>query len=70
VQQFFRAAVRNRRIPERPFADAKPPSQVNEARKVFVTREVAYKVLEACLDTQWRLLFALSRFGGLPYPSE
>jgi hypothetical protein len=50
AKQFFRAALRGRLIPENPFADAKPLSQVNEARKFFVTQEVAYKVLEACPD--------------------
>ena len=28
------------------------------------------QVLDACPDAQWRLLFALSRFGGLRCPSE
>ena len=32
--------------------------------------EAAYKVLEACPDAEWRLVFALSRFGGLRCPSE
>src|SRR2546423_864477 len=32
--------------------------------------EVAQKVLDACPDAEWRLLFALSRFGGLRCPSE
>jgi len=31
---------------------------------------VADKVLEACPDAQWKLLFALSRYGGLRCPSE
>jgi integrase len=70
AKQFFRAVLRNRIIPENLFADAKPPSQVNEARKFFVTLEAASKVLDACPDTEWRLLFALSRFGGLRCPSE
>ena len=46
------------------------PLQANKAREFFVTREMAAKVSEACPDTQWRLLFALSRFGGLRCPSE
>ena len=42
----------------------------NKARMYYVTREEAQKVLDACPDAQWRLLFALSRFGGLRCPSE
>ncbi|MBI3838835.1 MAG: tyrosine-type recombinase/integrase [Planctomycetia bacterium] len=42
----------------------------NRARDFFVTREMAQRVLDACPDAQWRLLFALSRFGGLRCPSE
>jgi integrase len=36
----------------------------------FVTREVIEKVLAECPDAQWRLIVALSRFGGLRCPSE
>ena len=70
AKQFFRAAVRAKVIAENPFADVKPPSQVNESRKFFVALATAYKVLDACPDAEWRLLFALSRFGGLRCPSE
>jgi integrase len=70
AQQFFRAAVRQELIVKNPFADARPPSQANEARKFFVTQEAAYKVLDACPNAEWRLLFALCRFGGLRCPSE
>ncbi len=70
AKQFFRAAVRRKIIAENPFADAKAPSQINEARKFFVSVETAHKVLDACPDAEWRLLFALSRFGGLRCPSE
>jgi len=70
AKQFFRAALRKEIISKNPFADAKAPSQVNEARKFFVTLETAYKVLDACPDAEWRLIFALSRFGGLRCPSE
>lgn len=70
AKQFFRAAFRSRLIPASPFADVKAPSQVNEARKFFVSRDAAARVLQACPDAEWRLIFALCRFGGLRCPSE
>ncbi len=42
----------------------------NRSRDFFVTSEMAQRALEACPNAQWRLLFALSRFGGLRCPSE
>jgi integrase len=35
-----------------------------------VTREEAQKVLDACPNAEWRLIFALTHFGGLRIPSE
>ncbi len=71
AKQFFRAAVRRRLIVENPFADMKGTTvRGNRARDFFVTREMAQRVLDACPDALWRLLFALSRFGGLRCPSE
>jgi integrase len=70
ARQFFRAAVRRKLIAENPFQEIKAPSQANDTREFFVTREIAAKVLDACPDAEWRLIFALSRFGGLRCPSE
>ena len=42
----------------------------NRDRDYFVTLDEAKRVLDACPDAQWRLVFALSRFGGLRCPSE
>jgi integrase len=70
AKQFFRAAMRRRLITESPFADVKAPSQVNKARQFFVSRDISTAVLEACPDTEWRLIFALARYGGLRVPSE
>jgi len=71
AKQFFRAALRKRLIAENPFGDMKACSvRANPSRFYFLTREDAEKVLNACPDAQWRVLFALSRFGGLRCPSE
>jgi integrase len=70
AKQFFRSAVRSRLIPNNPFEDVKPPSQVNDSRKHFVSRETMGRILEACPDTEWRLIVALCRFGGVRCPSE
>jgi integrase len=70
AKQFFRAAVRKKLIPENPFEDVKPPSMANEARKRFIDRATTALVMDACPNAEWRLTFALSRFGGLRCPSE
>jgi integrase len=70
AKQFFRSAVRSRLIPSSPFEDVKPPSQVNDSRKHFVTQETTRQVLDACPDAEWRLILALCRFGGVRCPSE
>ena len=71
AKQFFKAAVKRRLITANPFDDTGPCSIIeNRDRDRFITRQEAAKVLEACQDAQWRLLFALSRYGGLRCPSE
>ncbi|QDU55774.1 tyrosine-type recombinase/integrase [Aeoliella mucimassa] len=71
AKQFFRDAVRRRVIDESPFADMKATSvTANRKRDYFVTSEEADAMLEACPDTQWKLIIALSRYGGLRCPSE
>ena len=70
VKLFFNAAVRKHLIPTNPFAELKATIQPNPSRFYFITREEADKVLEACPDAEWRLIFALSRYGGLRCPSE
>lgn len=48
----------------------KAGAQVNPARAVFVSRDIIGKVIDAAPDGEWRLLIAMSRFGGLRVPSE
>ena len=72
ARQFFRHAIRQRLITENPFAEMEGgvSVQANRDRDYFITRDEAAKVIDACPDAQWRLLFALSRYGGLRCPSE
>ena len=69
-KQFFHDAVEHEIIDRNPFAKLRSSVVGNRERDFFVTREMAEKVLDACPDAQWRLLFALARFGGLRCPSE
>lgn len=70
AKQYFRAAVRRKLLAENPCQDLVAAMRRNDKRFYFVTQEEAQKVLNECPDAQWRLLFALSRFGGLRCPSE
>ena len=71
AKQLFRAALRKRLIAENPFADMKGCAvQANKLREHFISRDVAAQVIAACPDNEWRLIFALARFGGLRTPSE
>ncbi len=70
AKQFFRAAVRKRLLGANPFDGQATVVRENPTRFHFVTREQAAAVLDACPDAQWRLIFALARFGGLRCPSE
>jgi len=72
VRQFFNAAVKKRLITENPFDTKAIPttSVANGEREYFLTCEDAQKVVDACPDAEWRLIFALCRFGGLRCPSE
>jgi len=70
ARKFFRAAVRSRLIAENPFSDLKVTTKKNRDRDYFVTRQDAEKILMACPDIDWKLIFTLCRFGGLRCPSE
>lgn len=70
ARQFFTAAVRRGLINANPFEGISAAMRTNHDRFHFISREDAQKVIDACPDAQWRLIFALARFGGLRCPSE
>ncbi len=70
ARQFFRAAARRKLITDNPFDGIPTTVRENLKRMVFVTRDDIQKVLDACPNPEWRLIFALARYGGLRCPSE
>ena len=69
-RQFLEHAVDSNLITKNPFSKMKMGGQKNPSRLFFLDRETSQKVLDACPNLQWRLIFSLARFGGLRIPSE
>lgn len=70
MTHFFAEAVRRELLAANPFGTVVSGSVGNEQRQYFVTRKETLRQLEACPDSELRLIVALSRFGGLRCPSE
>ena len=70
ARQFLKAAVRRRLLAVNPFADVPCGPQTNDARIFYVSVEMIEKVIAVCPDNDWRLIFALPRYGGTRFPSE
>ena len=70
ARTMFKLATKWGIIASNPFAGVAAGSEKNRSRLRFISTETANKVLAACPDTEWKLLFALSRWGGLRCPSE
>ena len=69
-REIFEYAKKSRIIKENPFASLKLPSQENKERMFTITPEMATKVLDACPSLEWKLIFAMARYGGIRMPSE
>jgi integrase len=70
ARQFFIAAMQRGLVDRNPFSKLKAHGANNRERDFFVTCETAQLIIEACPDAQWRLIVALSRYGGIRCPSE
>jgi hypothetical protein len=70
AKTFFKSAARKRLVPVSPFSHLKCPSQTNPSRKRYIPAEVIDRVIAACPDHDWRLIFALARYAALRIPSE
>ncbi len=62
---FFNAAKRRKLVDENPFEFQKASLVIDRSRDYYLTRPDAMKIMKACPDDQWRLIFALWRFAGL-----
>jgi len=70
AKHFFAQAVDHEYISANPFGKLVSAPVGNDARQYFVSRVEIQRVLDACPDAEWRLIVALSRYGGLRCPSE
>jgi integrase len=70
VKQFFNKAIKKRILENNPFRDLKATVQANPERFFFVDAATSKAVLESLPSLQWKLIFALCRWGGLRCPSE
>jgi integrase len=72
ARRMFRKAVAWGQAPASPFADlvANTSKQKNRDRQFFVARDVAQRVIDKCPDSEWKLIVALARYGGLRCPTE
>jgi len=71
ARQLFKAASRRGVVRgANPLEGMAATVRADKSRQFFVTLEDTAKVLQACPDAEWRLLVALSRYGGLRIPSE
>lgn len=69
ASMLFKFARKSRWIHANPFEEVQSGA-VPTTRRAFVDAATATTVINAMKDTQWRLLVALSRWGGLRTPSE
>jgi len=69
ARMFFKAAKRRKLIADNPFAEVSAKAVMRQDRQRFITPEETDRLLAVCNPT-WRVIVALSRYGGLRCPSE
>lgn len=71
AKQFFKSAEEHRLITENPFLVLKKTNvRANPDRFQYISVDVANRVIRAAGDSEFELVIALCRFGGLRNPSE
>lgn len=69
-RQFFADAVDRELLEKNAFAKVKPGSQRNPERQRFVPHETIGRAIDAAPTTEWKLIIAFARYGGVRIPSE
>lgn len=69
-RQMLWAAVSDELIEKNPMEGVKVSSDSDQSKDHFVDRESYDLILEHCPNSQWRVMVALTRIGGLRCPSE
>lgn len=69
-RQMMRAAMEDGLIERNPFTGVKIDLSSDASKNRFIDAGTASTLLGACPDQEWRVIFALCRFGGLRCPSE
>ena len=62
-------AVRRKLLPENPFQHLKSGPTPSWYTR-YITPDEITRIIDACPDAEWRLLFGLARYAGLRIPSE
>lgn len=70
AKHFLLMANRKGLVRENPFQHLKAGGEENESRKRFIEQQTIDRAIEVAPDTQWKLIIALARYGGLRCPSE
>ncbi|XZE55343.1 tyrosine-type recombinase/integrase [Planctomycetaceae bacterium SH139] len=70
VRQIMAQAIDDQLITSNPFSGIKIDLRSDKTKNRFIDEHQAVAILDACPDQERRVLFALSRYGGLRCPSE
>ena len=70
AKHFLLIAKRKGLLRENPFHHLKAGGEENESRKRFIEHQIIDRAIEIAPNTQWKLIIALVRYGGLRCPSE
>ena len=69
-RQMLKAAIDDGLLENNPLKGIKIDLSSDKTKNRYIDAEAAKAILNACPDQEWRVVFALARYGGLRCPSE